>query len=889
VLIALVLAAANYALWTWINRPAEAVDVESRVSGFAFNGFQRHQSPLTKAYPSEDELANDLHLLSEHAERVRTYSSSENEALPRLVREAGMRMFAGAWLDRNETRNEAEMSALSRALRGNKNIEAAVVGNETLLRGDLTVKELGRYLKRVRGKFGVPVTTAEPWHIWVRNPELAKQVDFITVHLLPYWEGIPVEAAVDAVFERYKELKQAFPNKRIVIGEVGWPTNGDRVKQAVASVDNAARFVREFLDRVEDMPVDYFLMEAFDQPWKISEEGRAGGYWGMFDAYRDAKYSFEGPVFKDRQWRHKALAASAIALLPMIWFAARFRHFRFSGKFFFCAMIQAAVGLAIWLVGVPLEVYLSRLDWSALAMLIPALLGITFILLVNGFEFTEVLWRRTWRREFKPLEQVPAGHQPFVSIHLPCHNEPPEMVMLTMDSLAGLDYENFEVLVIDNNTKDPAVWRPVEARAEQLGARFRFFHLDDWPGYKAGALNFALGETDPRAEIIGVVDADYVVSRDWLKALVGHFDNDKVAVVQAPQAHRDYEQSAFQRMCNWEFDGFFRIGMHHRNERNAIIQHGTMTLVRRSALVDTGKWSEWCICEDAELGLRLMRAGYETKYVDAVLGRGLCPIDFKAFKSQRFRWAFGAMQILRKHWGSLVKPGPLSAGQRYHFLTGWFSWFADALHLGFVFLSLAWTAGMLADPKHFTLPLDLFLVPVLGFFVAKAAFGPLLYTVRVRCSAADIVGASLASLALSHTIATGVWRGLWAKKGVFVRTAKGGRKTSLLNVFDVVREETLLLTALAVACVAVIETLGTNHREAMLWLAILAAQALPYLAAMVTAAVSARSVAGTHPASSPRPEPASRLAIEVPPPVVPAPVLVPQPARIAVALAAENA
>ena len=101
-------------------------------------------------------------------------------------------------------------------------------------------------------------------------------------------------------------------------------------------------------------------------------------------------------------------------------------------------------------------------------------------------------------------------------------------------------------------------------------------------------------------------------------------------------------------MANWEFDGFFRIGMHHRNERNAIIQHGTMTLVRRTALERVGGWAEWCICEDAELGLRLMQAGHDVRYVDSVLGRGLTPSDFAAFKAQRFRWAFGAMQILKR-------------------------------------------------------------------------------------------------------------------------------------------------------------------------------------------------------------------------------------------------
>src|SRR5690606_21272704 len=128
---------------------------------------------------------------------------------------------------------------------------------------------------------------------------------------------------------------------------------------------------------------------------------------------------------------------------------------------------------------------------------------------------------------------------------------------------------------------------------------------------------------------------------------VGHFADPRVGVVQAPQAHREWGRQVFRRMMNWEYDGFFRIGMHHRNERDAIIQHGTMTLVRAQALKEHGRWSEWCICEDSELGLRLMKEGMKTVYIDRVMGRGLTPDDFAAFRKQRKRWAQGAMQIMK--------------------------------------------------------------------------------------------------------------------------------------------------------------------------------------------------------------------------------------------------
>src|SRR5690606_8862955 len=153
------------------------------------------------------------------------------------------------------------------------------------------------------------------------------------------------------------------------------------------------------------------------------------------------------------------------------------------------------------------------------------------------------------------------------------------MVKVTIDSLVGLDYPNLEVLVIDNNTKDEKVWKPVEEYVDRLretmGDRVKFFHLPKWPGYKAGALNFARTQTAADAEVIGLVDAAYVVRKDWLRALVPYFENAKVAWVQAPQDHREWENDLFKEWINWEYAGFFDIGMVARNEDNAIIQHGT--------------------------------------------------------------------------------------------------------------------------------------------------------------------------------------------------------------------------------------------------------------------------------------------------------------------------
>ena len=838
VVLALIVASMNIGLWWWGNLPHGPEDWHGKIGGFALSAFQRYQSPLKSDFPSDEEIDSDLKLVSKYTSRVRTYSMLQNPQVPRLAEREGLKVMAGAWIDRRLDNNEKEIDTLiAQARHYPGTINRVIVGNEVLLRNDISPEQLMTYLDRVRASLHQPVSTAEPWHIWEKYPELVQHVDFITVHLFPYWNGIDRKDALADALSRYNHLRQLYPNKPVVVGEIGWPSNGDRFQYATPSVSNEAIFLRQWFNAAREQHIDYYVMEAFDQPWKEGlGEGRTGAYWGMFNADRQLKFPFTGPVTEDTAWPWKALAASLLALLPMILFARRFSRFKLMGRLFFCMLIQLACGLITWSATLPFNFYLSWVDWTMLVLLFPAQIAILAILLINGFEFTEVLWRRKWMRHAGMLRPDPPERQPFVSIHLACYNEPPEMVIVTLDSLAELDYQNYEVLVIDNNTKDPAVWKPVQEYCEKLGKRFRFFHLEPWPGFKAGALNFGLKETAPEADVVAVIDADYVVRPDWLATLTGHFHDPKVAVVQCPQAHRDFEHNRFRRMTAWEYDGFFRIGMHHRNERNAIIQHGTMTMVRRSALEGTGGWSEWTICEDAELGLRLMHSGYELVYVDELMGKGLTPADFKAYKSQRYRWAFGAMQILKGRWNWMTQKGPLSAGQRFHFLTGWFSWFADALHLIFTLMALFWTAGMVAYPQYFSLPMQLFLIPVIGFFFAKAIFGIVLYRARVPCSWYDTLMASLASMGLSHAIARGILHGLTREKTSFVVTAKSRRLgESGFAAFAPVREELLMALALVLCVIGMATGFGTRYIEGTLWIFILSAQSIPYFSAVIGA------------------------------------------------------
>ena len=470
------------------------------------------------------------------------------------------------------------------------------------------------------------------------------------------------------------------------------------------------------------------------------------------------------------------------------------------------------------------------------------LLGVIAVLLAEAHEWAEAHWVKLRRRLLVGPGSSPTepAFMPKVSVHVPCYNEPPEMVIETLDALSRLDYPDFEVLLIDNNTKDEAVWRPVEAHCAKLGPRFRFFHECPLAGFKAGALNFTLRNTDPAAQVIAVIDSDYIVEPNWLKDLVPVLVDPKIAIVQAPQDYRDDGQSAFKAMCHAEYRGFFHIGMVTRNERNAIIQHGTMTLVRRSVLDRLGGWAEWCITEDAELGLRVFEEGLEATYIPQSYGRGLMPDTFIDFKKQRFRWAYGAMQILRSHARTLFrrKGSPLTDGQRYHFLAGWLPWVADGLNLAFNFCALLWTTLMVAFPAKIDAPLAIFSVLPLSLFVFKLAKLMHLYRVRVGANGRQTIAACIAGLGLAHTIGLAVLKGLFTDNEPFFRTPKNASSQTILGALSACREEGLMAIALLLGAYAVSEIALMDSPDMRAWIIVMIVQSVPYVAAVIVSVMS---------------------------------------------------
>ncbi|HYM31490.1 MAG TPA: glycosyltransferase [Candidatus Cybelea sp.] len=831
VIVVLLVILANLAVWAGLNRPKTALPWQDQIKGLAYD----------RKDPTPEQVDADLAVMADRADAVRTYNSTDGmQVVPVLAAKYGMNVMAGAWIDGRRDHNKDEVAGVIREARDNSNVKRILVGNEALLRGDVTPDELMSYIRQVRTQVKLPVSTAEPWHVWLTYPELGKEVDFIAIHILPYWEGIPEDQALQYVMDRYQQVKDAFPTKPVVLTEVGWPSEGRIRRDAVPSLANQGVFLRDFMNAANTRGLDYYVMEAIDQPWKRNIEGSVGGYWGIWDASRNLKFPLEGPVLSVRDWPKLAAAASLLALLPMLWFVWRWRDLKQAGQFFFTGLIQISASTLIWVLYNGSQQYLTTgtlLMWS---FLLPLLTLLLIMLLAEGIEVAEVVWSRRFNRRFLPFVGDLTRPLPKVSLHLPTYNEPPQMVKQTLDALARLDYADFEVLVIDNNTKDPALWRPVAEYCEQLGPRFRFFHVDNMKGFKAGALNFALVHTAPDAEVIGVIDSDYVVTPDWLKSLTPYFDRPEVGFVQAPQDHRDWQGNAFKEMINWEYAGFFNIGMVQRNEADAIVQHGTMTLIRKAALERVGNWAEWCICEDAELGLRLFEGGYQSVYVNKRFGYGLTPDSFAGYKGQRFRWVYGAAQIMKRHWREML-PGrgrKLTPAQRYHFVAGWMPWFADAVGVVFSLASVAWTIGVLAMPRYFDFPLTLFLVPTLGVFAVKVLQFLWLYKARVDCTLRQRLGAGIAGLALTFTVGKAMLVGLCTSKIPFFRTPKCENQPALVQAVAMALEECLLAVLLWLAGVSIWNVYGADDPEARLWTIVMLAQSLPYIAAVATATIN---------------------------------------------------
>ena len=820
-------------LWSLLQRHQAVADIDYPLASISYSPYTRSQHPDLGDRPTEAQIRADLKVLSPYTQAIRTYSSTGGgELIPAIAEEFGLKVTLGIWIDKNEARNEREIQSAIALARRYRNVNAIVVGNETIYRAEKTIPELIKLIQRVKRQSSVPVTTGEIWSVWVEHPELASAVDFIAAHILPYWEGVPTDKVVGQTIEFYDKLRRVHPGKRIVIAEFGWPSAGYNMLRAYPGRIDQATILRDFVSRADAYGIDYNVIEAFDQPWKTNE-GSVGMYWGVFDAARQPKFSWVGLAHDPEHWRTAGLALllGLLLSLPML---ARSRVT--AGEAFTLAIAANAAAAWLALVFAFWEThYFVPGSAFALALGIALLAPLVAIALKRIEEIAAVAFGYEPRRLIAGPLAAANGFAPKVSIHVPAYREPPEMLKATLDALARLDYPSFECLIVINNTPDPAFWRPIEEHCRALGDRFKFVRDDNVAGFKAGALRLALDRTAADAKIIAVIDADYVIRPDWLKDLVPAFSDPKVGMIQAPQDHRDGERTLMHYAMNGEYAGFFDIGMVQRNETNAVIVHGTMCLIRRAALLSAGGWSSDTIVEDSDLGLAVLEQGWQIHYTNRRYGHGLLPDTFDAYKKQRHRWAYGGLQILKKHWRSLLpRVGSLTHQQKREFAFGWLNWLgAEALGVLVAILNIAWVPVVAF--AGIAIPDQILTVPILAAFAVTLAHFVALYRLRVAVRPAQMMGAVLAAMAVQWTVARAVGRGLWSESLPFMRTAKGGA-TRKGPDFPAFWEAVLAMLLIAGAATII----ATNHKqidELNIFALVLVVQSLPFLAAVALAVI----------------------------------------------------
>jgi glucan 1,3-beta-glucosidase len=316
------------AVWWWLATPITLlrapIDPNAKLLCVSYAPFRNGQTPLNPTtYVSAELIEQDLAQLVKVTDCVRTYSIENGlDQVAGVAAKVGLKVMQGIWLGSNRLKNLNQIATvvgLTKQYPGV--ITSVVVGNEVLLRGEMTTNDLAAIIRGVKAQVSVPVTYADVWEYWLRNREIYDAVDFITIHILPYWEDFPIRAKFAAahVNSIRQRMAVAFPGKEILIGETGWPSEGRMREGALPSRTNQARVVSEILLLAKQENFRVNLIEAYDQPWKRQLEGTVGGYWGLFDSVRrQLKYPPGEAISNFPFWKWQMGAGLGLSLIVFV-------------------------------------------------------------------------------------------------------------------------------------------------------------------------------------------------------------------------------------------------------------------------------------------------------------------------------------------------------------------------------------------------------------------------------------------------------------------------------------------------------------------------------------------------------------------------------------------
>jgi exo-beta-1,3-glucanase (GH17 family) len=388
---------AVYGFWYAVGHPRlvqePALSINHKLQSVSYAPFEKDQSPLDFGLKgltiSDKRIDTDLAILSRRFDCIRTYSVAGLEAVPVFAEKYGLKVLMGAWVGGDPVLNQKELTKVIELARCHPSvIRGIVVGNEALLRREVTGSQIVAYIRQIKTALpDIPVTYADVWEFWLKHPEVAPATDFVMIHILPYWEDDPtsIDQSMAHVRKIREELARNIPGKEIVIGETGWPSEGRMREGALPSRENQARFMRGFVAMAEQEHWQYNLIEAFDQPWKRAKEGAVGGYWGLHDKDRVDKSVFSGPISNYPDWTVLFCLSAGVLLLTLL---IAYRHPGMAGIQWLKFSGIAASGAVLIVMQVHQFSIISRNGWEHLwAVMVLLQAAIVYFLALSAIAF----------------------------------------------------------------------------------------------------------------------------------------------------------------------------------------------------------------------------------------------------------------------------------------------------------------------------------------------------------------------------------------------------------------------------------------------------------------------------------------------------------------------
>lgn len=625
---------------------------------------------------------------------------------------------------------------------------------------------------------------------------------------------------VDFVFECVCEFKVVFLRKLLLFVEVGWLSNGCMCGSVEVIFVDQVIYLWCLINVFNGEGYSYFVIEVFDQFWKVSVEGLVGVYWGVYNVDCKVKFNFIGLVVLIFKWC--VLVIVLVVFVVFVFILLLIDSFLLCqcGRIFFVVVLFVCVLVLVWIVYDYSQQYSIWFSLIVGVLLGVGVLGVVIVLFIEVYELVEVVWMCKWCWLFLLIIVVQV-YWFKVLIYVFCYNELLELLKQIFDVFVCFDYLDYEVLVIDNNICDLIVWQLVEVYCVCLGECFCFFYVVLLEGFKVGVLNFVLGYVVVDVEVVVVIDVDYCVDFDWFRYMVLYFGDLWIVVVQLLQDYCDQYESVFKWFCYVEYKGFFYIGMVICNDCDVIIEYGIMIMIWCSVL-DELRWLEWCIIEDVELGLWVFEKGLLVVYFECSYGKGVMFDIFIDFKKQCFCWVYGVIQIMKWYidvllCGCSFDGSCLICGQCYYFVVGWLLWIVDGLNIFFIFGVLFWLVVMIIVFKCVDLLLLIFVILLLVLFVFKVGKIFFFYWCIVGVDLCDLFFVVFVGLLFLYIIVKVVLYGFVICGILFFCMLKMCFSYGLLVVLVEVCEEVFVMFLLWGVVVGIVVVQGVLSCDLLIW------------------------------------------------------------------------